>query len=138
MNAETYQNTNWSEVVFLALVYTLYIILITAPIGFVISALKVYLFKSHAEHADVEPNHEMVLIATHHEWLVRTFIGMLFMSMAALGLSYYLVGFIVAFFAVGWWLYRLIKGIVALVAHREMPAPICTKAQCYGQVAGVS
>lgn len=138
MNTETYKTTDWPEVVFLAFVYALYILLVTAPIGFVISALKVYRFKNYADHHDEAPSQEMVLIATHHEWLVRTFIGMLFMSMAALGLFYYLVGFIIAIFAVGWWVYRLIKGIAALVAYREMPAPICTKAQCYGQVAGAN
>ena len=133
MNTQTYYDIEWSEVVFLSFVYALYLLLVTAPLGFIISALKVYRFKKLAEQGNEIPSKETVLIATHHEWLVRTFIGMLFMSMAALGTIYYMFGFIIAAIALTWWFYRLVRGAAALIAHREMPAAICTKAQCYGE-----
>ncbi len=134
MDTKLHETIEWSEIVLLTFVYTLYILVVTAPIGFVVSALKVYQFKRVAEQGADAISHETVLIATHHEWLVRTFIGMLFMSMVALGTMFYVFGFVIAAAAVSWWFYRLIRGGSALVAHREMPAAICTKAQCFGQV----
>ncbi len=134
MDTKLHETIVWSEIVLLTFIYALYVLVVTAPIGFVISALKVYQFKRVAEKSADAISHETVLIATHHEWLVRTFIGMLFMSMVALGTMFYVFGFVIAAAAVSWWFYRLIRGGSALVAHREMPAAICTKAQCFGQV----
>ncbi len=134
MDSKLHETIEWSEIVLLTFVYALYVLVVTAPIGFVISALKVYQFKRVAEQSDAAISHETLLIATHHEWLVRTFIGMLFVSMVALGTMFYVFGFVIAAAAVSWWFYRLIRGGSALVAHREMPAAICTKAQCYGQI----
>ena len=134
MNTKLHETIEWSEIVLLAFVYALYILLVTAPIGFVISSLKVYQFKRAAERGADAISHETLLIATHHEWLVRSFIGMLFLSMAALGTMFYVFGFVIAAGAVAWWFYRLARGGSALIAHRAMPAAICTKAQCFGQV----
>jgi uncharacterized membrane protein len=118
-------------------VYALYIMAITAPIGAAISAFKVYRFKRLAEKSAGSLDQEVVLIATHYEWLVRTFIFMALMMMAAVGLAYYIVGYIIAGLAVVWWFYRLLRGAMALIAHRIMPATICTQALCYGQVESV-
>lgn len=137
MHTQTYNARDWSEVVLLTFVYALYILFITAPIGLIISAYKVYRFKQLAEQSTVPLDQEAVLVATHHEWLVRTFIFALVMAMAALGTLYYAFGFVIAGIAVAWWFYRLIRGAAALVAHRNMPATICSKAQCYGQVTPV-
>lgn len=137
MHTQTYNARDWSEVVLLTFVYALYILFITAPIGLIISAYKVYRFKQLAEQSTVPLDQEAVLVATHHEWLVRTFIFALVMAMAALGTLYYAFGFVIAGIAVAWWFYRLIRGATALVAHRHMPATICSKAQCYGQVTPV-
>jgi len=134
MNTKLHETIEWSEIVLLAFVYALYVLVVTAPIGFVISALKVYQFKRVAEQGADDMSHESVLVATHHEWLVRSFIGMLFLSMAALGTMFYVFGFVIAAGAIAWWFYRLIRGGSALIAHRAMPAAICTKAQCFGQV----
>ena len=134
MNTQTYNVREWSEVVLLTFVYALYILVITAPVGFVISAYKVYRFKRLAERSSTPLDEEVLLVATHHEWLVRTFIFSAVMAMVAAGTLYYGFGFVFGGIAVVWWFYRLIRGAVALVAHRDMPATICTKAQCYGQV----
>jgi uncharacterized membrane protein len=137
MSPPTHNTVKWSEVIFLTFVYALYIMAITAPIGAAISAFKVYRFKRLAEKSAGSLDQEVVLIATHYEWLVRTFIFMALMMMAAVGLAYYIVGYIIAGVAVGWWFYRLIRGAMALIAHRIMPATICTQALCYGQVESV-
>lgn len=134
MNTKLHETIEWSEIVLLTFVYALYLLVVTAPIGFVISALKVYQFKRVAEQGSDAISDETLLIATHHEWLVRSFISMLFLSMAALGTMYYVFGFVIAAGAVVWWFYRLVRGGSGLIAHHAMPAAICTKAQCFGQV----
>jgi len=133
MSTLTYNSVKWSEVMLLSLVYALYIVVVTAPIGFVVSAVKVYRFKRMAERSAEPPSQEVVLIATHYEWLVRTFIFMAVLTMAAVGLAYYIVGYAIAGLAVVWWFYRLVRGVIALMAYRTMPATICTQALCYGQ-----
>ena len=127
------KGTKWSELFFLYLVYSLYILTVTAPIGFIISAVKVYLFKRSAEKDARSLNQEDILIATHYEWLVRTFIFLAILVMAAVGLAYYIVGYLIAGLAVLWWFYRLIRGVAALITHRIMPATVCTQSLCYGQ-----
>ena len=127
----------WSGIIFLSFTYALYIITVTAPIGFVISAIKVYRFKKFAEKSAEPPDQDVVLIATHYEWLVRTFIFMAVLTMAAVGLAYYIVGYAIAGLAVVWWFYRLIRGVMALMSYRTMPATICTQALCYGQAESV-
>ena len=133
MSTSNHDTINWSGVIFLTFTYILYILAITAPIGFVISAVKVYRFKTLAEKSAGSMDQEVVLIATHYEWLVRTFIFTAVMAMAAAGLAYYFVGFIIGGVAAVWWVYRLIRGVMALIAHNSMPAIICTKSLCYGQ-----
>ena len=134
MSTSTFNTTKWSELILLSFVYALYILGITAPIGFVVSAFKVYRFKRLAENASGPLDHEVVLIATHYEWLVRTFIFMAVLAMAAVGLAYYIVGYLIAGIALLWWVYRLIRGAGGLIAHRVMPATVCTQAVCYGQI----
>ena len=80
---------------------------------------------------------EALLITTHHEWLVRTFIFMAVLVMASVGLAYYIVGYAIAGIALIWWFYRLIRGATALISHKTMPATICTQSLCYGQTESV-
>lgn len=133
MNSHVKDDVAWSEVIILSFIYALYVLFVTAPIGAVISGIKVYRFKRLAERQDSEISHEQILAATHHEWLVRSFITMVVLLMVALGTVVYMVGYAVFWGAVIWWFYRLFRGIAALISHKEMPAQICTRAQCYGQ-----
>lgn len=137
MSTSSLNTVKWSELIFLSFVYALYILVVTAPIGFAVSAFKVYRFKRAAENSAAPLDQVVVLIATHYEWLVRTFIFMAVMAMAAVGLAYYIVGYAIAGLAVVWWFYRLIRGATALLARRTMPATICTQALCYGQAESV-
>ena len=137
MSTPNSATSKWPELTFLVIVYALYILAVTAPLGFIISAYKVYRFKRLTEKRTETPTHEALLIATHYEWLVRTFIFMGVLIMAAVGLAYYIVGYIVAGIALVWWFYRLIRGAAALVTHHSMPATICTQSLCYGQAESV-
>ena len=134
MSTQSDNAVRWSEVIFLTFVYALYIFGVTAPIGFIISAVKVYRFKRTAERSTAPLDQDAILIATHHEWLVRTFIFMAVLIMATVGLAYYILGFVIRGIAVAWWFYRLIRGVVALISYNSMPATICTQAACYGRV----
>lgn len=134
MSTRIDNTAKWPDIIFLSFVYALYMIVLTAPIGFVISAIKVYRFKRMAETSSRSMDHEAVLIATHYEWLVRTFIATVVMTMAAIGLAYYIAGFVIGGVAVAWWFYRIIRGAMALIFHHMMSATICTQALCYGQI----
>ncbi|MEJ2566444.1 MAG: hypothetical protein P8164_04295 [Gammaproteobacteria bacterium] len=123
----------WRDLTVLTLVYALYILAVTAPIGFIISAIKVYLFKKTSEKNPATLDSETVLIATHYEWLVRTFIFMGILIMASVGLAYYILGIVIAGLSLVWWFYRIIRGAAALISHNAMPATICTQSLCYGQ-----
>ena len=133
----TTKSATWRELTFLSLVYALYILAVTAPIGFIISAIKVYLFKKASEKDPTALDQETVLIATHYEWLVRTFIFMGILIMASVGLAYYILGIVIAGLSLVWWFYRIIRGAVALISHKAMPATICTQSLCYGQTESV-
>lgn len=137
MSTPTHYAVKWTEVIILTFVYALYILIITAPVGFAISAFKAYRFKRLIEKSAGPLDQEVVLIATHYEWLVRSFIFMAVMAMAAVGLAYYLVGFVIGGLTVVWWFYRLVRGAMALMAHRIMPVTICTHDLCYGLVESV-
>jgi uncharacterized membrane protein len=137
MSTPNHSTTKWSEIILLAFVYALFLPLVTAPIGFIISAIKVYRFKRLAERSNEALDQDVILIATHHEWLVRTLIFMIILAMASIGLAYYIVGVILSGVVVIWWIYRVIRGMTALVAYKSMPATICTQAICYGQTESV-
>lgn len=137
MSKPSHKTEQRAEIIFLTFVYALYILALTAPLGFIISAFKVYRFKKSAESSTAPLPQDAVLIATHYEWLVRTFIFMVILTMAAAGLLYYIVGIVLAGLALIWWFYRLIRGAMALIAYKTMPATICTQALCYGQVESV-
>ena len=123
-----------AEICLLVVVYLLHILIVTAPIGFVIAAYKVYCFKISAEQRGADLiDQEQQLIATHYQWLMRTLIFTVLMLMAAVGLAYYFVGFVIGGIAIAWWLYRLTFGFKALLMHQMTSAIICAGPICYGQ-----
>jgi len=110
-----------SETVVLWLTYLLYLLFAPALIGFAIS----YLVSRYQEKIPKRfPlwNEQRELIFSHHQWLIRTFIFVSAFVMMGIGTSYYGVGYFVAAGAILWWFYRVIKGMVAFVNHRRMPA----------------
>lgn len=61
-------------------------------------------------------------LASHHSWMIRTFWWLLFWSLVALATSVVYVGFIVALAVWVWWWYRHIRGLLALLDDRALPA----------------
>ena len=127
----------WSEVRFLIGVYTLYILTITAPLGFIICVLKVVAFKRAVQKNARSVDHEAVFIATHCEWLMRSLVVIPVIAIMGVGLAGYIGWYIVAGAVLTWWFYRLYRGVKSLILYRLMPADICTRALCYGQLESI-
>ena len=78
-----------SETAMLWLSYFLFILLITAPIGALISAFKSRQYKQLTRHGSDRDASEYAFLASHHRWLVHTFISTAILAMMALGTIYY-------------------------------------------------
>ena len=109
-----------SETAILWLSYFLLILLITAPIGALISTMKSRQYKRLINQSGASDNAEYAFLESHHQWLVRTFIGAVIMAMMALGTLYYFFGYLIAIAAIAWWIYRLGNGIGRLITHRTV------------------
>jgi uncharacterized membrane protein len=73
-------------------------------------------------HIKINETHNH-FVRSHHRWLIRTFwFGLLWTAVSA-ALSLLLVGFL-GFVIVGvWWLYRVIRGVLAYTDGKPMPMP---------------
>lgn len=110
------------------LTYWMYALLIFAPVALVINFVKVRHYRKFCinGHLDfVENGVPAGIFASHHDWLVRSFVILVFASMAAAGTFYYGFGILVAVVVVPYWFYRLGKGMVSLAAHKPMPGFYC-------------
>jgi uncharacterized membrane protein len=110
-----------SERRILAFTYLMYLLFVTVPVGLIVNALKVRQYRHLPEDA-ARKRAESVLISTeHHLWLLRT-VGVSFLLlMVSIGTGYTYFGVIVLAGTIAWWLYRLGKGMIALVEHRRLP-----------------
>lgn len=111
-----------SEIYVVWISYLLYLLFVPALLGFVISyiASKLHDKSLGVQMSNMRESHE--IIASHYQWLIRTFIFVSAFVMMGIGTSYYGVGYFVATAAIVWWFYRVIKGIVAFAGQRRMPA----------------
>jgi len=63
-------------------------------------------------------NESLPLYASHHRWMVRTFWWGLLWTAVGTVLSLVVIGFVVLFVVWVWWLYRLIRGFLALLDNK--------------------
>ncbi len=61
-------------------------------------------------------------IRSHHRWLIRTFWWGLLWLVVTTGLMLILIGYLLYFVVAIWWFYRVIRGVLAYVERRPMPA----------------
>lgn len=101
--------------------YVLYLLLFTAPVGFIVNLLRLRDFKRLPDAEQATLPEALGVIRSHHEWLMRTFIVTVVLAMIGLGLLYYAVGYLVWGIAALWWIYRLARGVVSLIGTRPMP-----------------
>lgn len=113
-----------SEKLVLALTYLLYMLLVTAPVGALINALRIRHFR-HMDPKLARDRAEAVANATeHHVWLMRTLAVVLLMLMVAVGTAYTMFGVVVLAATAVWWLYRIGKGMLALAENRRLPTAV--------------
>ena len=113
-----------TEVGELWITYLLFVLFFTAPIGAIISAVKLYQYKRQAQSGEGLKEPGVELLKSHYQWLLNTFAWSIAMGMAALGTLYYMFGFAIAAFAVVWWIYRLGRGMLALFDTAELPVSV--------------
>lgn len=105
------------------LTYLLYALLVTAPIGILLSIAKSIQYHYQLKHEAQESPEikELRLLIDHYDWLNRTALLALLLVMAALGTIYYFFGYIFAVAAVLWWIYRVGRGAVSLLDYQSPP-----------------
>lgn len=63
------------------------------------------------------------LIASHHRWMLRTFWFVLLWAAICIPLMFVFIGFVGGAIVTIWFIYRLVRGILALVDSNPMPMP---------------
>jgi uncharacterized membrane protein len=59
--------------------------------------------------------------ATHHRWMIHTFWWGLFWWVLAIVLAFVLIGFVIYFVVAVWWIYRHVRGLLALAENKPLP-----------------
>ncbi len=107
------------------LTYLLYALFITVPVGAFISVVKAIqyrrLLRRQPEGTDTS---ELALLISHYEWLNHTALVTLLLAMMTIGTAYYFVGYLFGVAALLWWVYRLGRGIVALLGDKAPPVTV--------------
>ena len=103
-----------TEATLLWLTYILYALFFTAPVGALLSGYMIW----HYKNADSDLQHELAFYATHYQWLFRTFLMTIILSMMALGTIFYFFGYAIAAATVVWWIYRIARGMWDLAESR--------------------
>jgi len=103
------------------LTYVLHILLVPAAVAAVINALKIREYAQPAARDNVQHRDLTGVLATHHQWLLRTFLISLFFLAMGYGTIYYGVGYLLGIGAVIWWLYRMVRGVVMYAENKPMP-----------------
>jgi uncharacterized membrane protein len=106
------------------LTYLLYALFFTAPIGILLSVGKAFQYH-HLLKQENRPNaKDLEMLVTHYDWLNRTALVTLLLAMIAVGTAYYFVGYLFAVAALVWWVYRLGRGVVALMEYKAPPIAV--------------
>ena len=102
--------------------YWMYILIIPAIVGFIVNSFKSREFKSiYLAEKNNTTKETVGLIASHHQWLIRSFTTFVVLSMIAVGTIFVGVGYVVAVAAVVWWIISLARGMYALTVRKPMP-----------------
>lgn len=99
------------------LAYGLYVIGVLMPLGVIVNLIELWRYRRATGI-----KREGVLIAeSHHRWMLTTALTIFIAAPISMGTFYYGVGAVVAIAAVVWWIYRVVRGMLALSRH-TMPA----------------
>lgn len=115
--------------------YLCCLVIIPVPVAVLISGWKLRRYKRLLPVASAIDRSELELLATHHEWILRSIAATLILAMVGIGTAYYIFGLGVLAVVAVWWVYRLARGILALVGTHPLPSLVCTSGRCYGPAA---
>lgn len=105
------------------LVYMLHLFVVTAPVGLLINALRLRAYKRQWCEMDAPRHATLIHAASHHQWLMTTFIATFFFGMVAIG-TFNNIGAVVAIVTAIWWFSRLVRGMGALATGHALPLAI--------------
>lgn len=108
-----------TEWVLVGLSYLLFVLLVTAPIGFLLSFVESRLYRRRYR-GDMPAAIRRVY--SHHEWLVRTFLFCGALMLVGIGTTYYFFGWVILAFTTVWFVYRLGRGLLNML--ESQPAPV--------------
>ena len=100
--------------------YLPYLFMAPAIIGLIISVLN-----SRTRDSMGIPGGPHVIvdevIESHYQWLIRSFVIGVLLSMTAFGTLFMGFGFLISLVAVGFWFERIFRGMYALAMNQPMP-----------------
>jgi uncharacterized membrane protein len=102
------------------LAYGLHLLLLTSAMGALINAFKIRQYDKGTDTVERRRG-TTALLASHHQWLLRTFLISLFFLAMGFGTLYYGVGYVLLFGAALWWVYRMLRGLVRYAENKPMP-----------------
>lgn len=103
------------------LTYLLYALFITAPVAALLSIVKAVQYRRLLKQEDRPDAKELQMLTDHYDWLNRTLLVTLLLGMMAVGTIYYLFGYLFAAAALVWWVYRIGRGVIALLDYKSPP-----------------
>ncbi len=110
-----------SEKLVLIVTYFLYFMVVTAPIGLAINALRVRYFRRLGKSIAQDRADSVATATEHHLWMMRTAAVVGIMLMVSVGTAYTLFGVLVFAATAVWGTYRIGKGIIALAEGQHLP-----------------
>jgi uncharacterized membrane protein len=101
--------------------YAFHLLLILSLVGLLINLRKSAQYQRIEYEDDSEDTIPVAVLLTHHQWLIRThFMMMVFFALAAV-IYFYGAGPHVLTVIAAWWLYRILRGMMFLLANKPMP-----------------
>ncbi|MDH5324688.1 MAG: hypothetical protein OEZ68_20270 [Gammaproteobacteria bacterium] len=101
--------------------YLSYVLFIPAFFGCAVSHFKSKQYEHCLGRVEVANKTDLNLLASHHHWLIRTFIFVSVLVMAGMGTLFYGVGYLITIVALVWWFVRVFQGIWFLALGKAMP-----------------
>ncbi len=106
------------------LTYLLYALFFTIPVAVLLSLGKAIQYRYQLKQGDRPDAKELRMLTDHYEWLNHTALVALLLGMIAVGTAFYFVGYFFAVAAVVWWVYRIGRGIMALLDYKSPPVAV--------------
>lgn len=95
------------------LAYGLYLVGVLIPFGVLLNLFEIWRYR----RATGVKQEGLLIAEQHHRWLLTTALTIFIATLISIGTFYYVVGAVVAIATVVWWIYRVVRGMLALSRH---------------------